>query len=175
MEENIKDKKETETAEKIKDSGKKAWEKSKEGIKHLSENIHQSLEDDSNEQTYGAFAYIPLIGPLVVYLFKKKQKFSKLHAKNALYLQSSALILWLTIWLLENIPFISHLLKAIQFIPYITNALLYINIVTFFILSLIGAYKGFNKNLWTIPVLTAFIEKYIVKKKNKDKAQSQRK
>ena len=153
--------------EKIKDTGKKAWEKGKEGIKNLSENIHQSLEDETNEKTYGAFSYIPVLGPLVVFLFKKNQKFSKMHAKNASYLQGTAFVIWLFIWLLENIPLISHLLKAIQFIPHITNALLYINVVAFLILSFMGAMKGLNKKAWSIPVLNGLLDKYIFKQRKK--------
>ena len=155
-------------AEKIKDTGKKAWEKSKEGIKHLSDNIQHSLEDETNEKTYAAVSYVPFLGPVIVYLFKKKQKFSKWHAKNAAYLQGTAFIVWLVIWLLENIPFISHILKAIRFIPHITNALLYTNIVAFIVFSFIGIFKALKNNKWSTPLLNSFIEKYLLKsEKNK--------
>ncbi|MDH5716089.1 MAG: hypothetical protein OEZ22_00455 [Spirochaetia bacterium] len=152
-------------AEKIKNTGKKVWDKSKESIKHLSENIHESLEEDTNENLYASLSYFPVLGPLIVFIFKKNQKISKYHAENAMYLQGFFFLIWFSVWLLENIPLISHLLSAILFIPHITNAILYVNTAGYLTFSFMGVYYSSKGQKWSVPFLYDFCDKKF--KKNK--------
>lgn len=149
----------------------KEWmEKGKESIDQIKGNVHNSLEDNENEKFYSAFAYIPIIGPLACFLFKRKQRLTIIHAKNSTYMQLTFLILLFLIWLLNNIPGISHLLKVILFSPIITNAVIYIGIILYLTGSIIGAIRGNEGKVWVVPYLFETMEKFF----NSDEKKSER-
>ena len=137
----------------------KFLDKGKQAFKGLKSFVQDSLGDQSNAKTYASLAYVPLIGPLVVLLFKKDVKLPKLHAKNAAYLQTNFSLIWLLIWLLENFPLISDLLKLFQFIPFVTSALMYVNSILLVFASVYGAWQGYQEKTWFTPYLYQFFDK----------------
>lgn len=143
--------------------------KSRESVDQLRNNVQSSLESNENEKFYASFAYIPLLGPLVCFLFKRKQRLTFIHAKNSSYMQFSMIILLFIIWLLNNIPGISHLLKMIMFSPIITNAILYIGAVLYLVGSVYGAVKANERKPWVVPYLYETMEKFF-SSANKDDA-----
>lgn len=148
------------------EAGKKAAGTVKEKIINVKETINQSLIDEKNERTYSVFAYVPIVGIIVVFLFKRNQKLSKIHAINAAYLQIGFVAIWIAIWLLENIPVLSDILKFIMAIPYITNALIYLNILMLIVFSIYGIFKA-NKGIkWKVPYVVDFINNKKILKKN---------
>lgn len=153
--------------EKFSQGTREVWQKSKEKVKNLGQNVYQSLEDQSNAPLYGALAYIPVLGPLLVFVFKRNLGLAKKHAENASYLQVTFFIIWLVVWLLENLPLISTILKGIQFVPFITDAVMYLNVVGLLVLSVYGAVQSSNKKEWRVPVIFAVMHRLFNSKDNR--------
>ena len=147
--------------EKMAEGSENFLDKSKKALKDIKSSLKDSLGKQWDNKVYASFAYVPILGPLVIFLYKRSQKLSMLHAKNAAYLQLAFCSIWLVIWLLENIPVFSHLLKLIQFIPFVTNALMYMFSILFILLSAYGALQGFREKTWLTPYLYQFFDKYL--------------
>lgn len=141
------------------DRSKKLIESGRDKLKDVSGNVQKSLNDDSNDRTYGTIAYFPVIGFLIVFLFKKKQKFAQLHAINALYIQIFFTAVWLTVWLLENLPIIEWILGLIQFKPNMTNAIMYLDIIFLLGFSIYGAVQAYSGKPFKVPYLSALFQK----------------
>ena len=137
------------------DSNKKKeiWEKGKERFKSAGKQISSSLESDGNERLYSAFSYIPIIGPIIVWIFKSKKSLGKFHASQATYLQILFFAIGLAVWLLENLPLISAILRGVQFVPIITNAIMYVNTIALIIVSIYAALQAKQGLTWRIPIL----------------------
>lgn len=135
------------------ESAKKMLEKSKEKLRQLSEQVHESVEDTTNGPLYAALSYFPVIGPVIALLFKRNIPLVKQHAKNAAYIQGAFSLVWLAIWLLENLPLVSFILKAIQFIPYMTNAFMYLDVMLLIALSSYGAIEASQSREFKAPWL----------------------
>ncbi len=158
--------------EKAKVKTKELWEKSKENLQKLSQNIHKSLKDPDNENTYASLAYLPVLGVVIGFLFKRKQKLTMLHARNSAYVQIAFLGFLLGVWFISNVPVISHILKAILFVPIITNALLYIGTIAFMVTLGIGYFNASHGKIWVVPYLFETMEVYFnPKKKNSHEIQ----
>ncbi len=142
------------------EGSKHAWQKGKDRLRDLGENVSRSLEDQSNEKFYSALAYVPVIGPIVTWLFKRAQKLTRLHTIQAFYLQLSFLVVWLVIWLLENLPLISDILSLVRFKPNMTDALMYLNVVSFIIVSALAAFRANQGERWQVPGFFEFMNKY---------------
>jgi len=142
---------------------KQFWNKSKDAAKKVSDSVQNSLHDESNSKLYAALAYVPIIGPIMVFVFKKNQKLAMFHAQNAGYLQISFFLIYLAVWLFEFLPILSQLLGMIQFVPYMTDAIKYINIMGLLVLSVMGAIQANAGKLWTVPYLYDFFNKMVNK------------
>ena len=146
------------------DAKPSGWSEGKKKVASLKTALQESIQDDSNSQTYAVLSYIPVLGPLVVFLFKRGQKFSRLHAQNAAYLQIAFFSIWLVIWLAENLPIVSRFLKIFQFVPFITNALMYLNVITLLLASAYGAWQASRAKSWVVPYLYKFMDEKIFKR-----------
>ncbi len=158
--------------DKTKVKAKELLEKGKENTQKLRQNIQKSLEDPDNEKTYASLAYLPVLGVIICFLFKRKQKLTMIHAKNSAYVQIAFLGFLLGVWLLSNVPVISHILKAILFVPIITNALLYVGTIAFIATLGIGYFNASHGKIWVMPYLFEIMESYFnPKKKNSHEIQ----
>ncbi len=140
-----------------------SWKNGKQKITALKDTIQNSITNNTNPKGYATFSYVPLVGPLISFYFKKTHKIIKLHTENALYLQISFLFIWLCVWLAENIPIISSFLKIFQFVPFVTNALMYLNITIFILTSTFGAWNAYKEKQWVVPYLYKFVHQTILK------------
>ena len=146
------------------DAKASGWAEGKKKVASLKTALQESIQDDSNSQTYAILSYVPILGPLVVFLFKKGQKLSRLHAQNAAYLQTAFFSIWLVIWLAENLPVVSRFLKIFQFVPFITNALMYLNVIMLLLTSAYGAWQASRAKSWFVPYLYKFMDEKIFKR-----------
>jgi uncharacterized membrane protein len=135
-------------------------EKSKENIKQAKGKVIDSLENEGNENIYASLSYLPVLGTIIVYLFKKEIKFVMGHAKNSLFNQLLFGIVLFVIWFLINMPLISTILKATLFIPVMTSAIMYIDIIFIIASSIYGAIKAYNLKTWETPYIYVFFNKY---------------
>ena len=147
----------------FKENAEEILKQTKERIKVVKEKTQQSLKDEANVTTYAALAYLPVIGPLIVYIFKRNQRVSVENALNASYIQGAYVSIWFFVWLLENIPVVSTLLKVILFIPNITNAISYLNVVTLLTFSIYGAIEGSQGRIFRTPYLFDLFDSTILK------------
>ena len=140
---------------------KEAWDKGKEKIKSLSESVQSSLHTEGNERFYAAFSYVPLIGPIICWVFKRHQPLTLSNLKNAVYLQLALICFYLIILLLEGLPIISTILKTALFVPIVTGAASYLSGLVFIFLSIFAAIQAFQGKTYKIPFLSDFGNKYI--------------
>ena len=152
-----------------KEEPKDSWNEKKKKAIAIKTSIQESINDEVHSDKYATFAYIPCVGPIVAFSFKKSQRFVKLHAQNAFYLQAAFFAIWLCVWLIENLPIISSFLKVLQFVPFVTNALMYLNVIVFLVISSIGAWNAHQKKVWMTPFLYKFINEKIFKGLNRSK------
>ncbi len=131
-------------------------------------------EPEQEDHFYGTLAYIPIAGPILVFLFYRDKRFAAIHAKNALYLQGTFVAVLLFIWLCKNLPALSTILKLVLFIPYITDAITYLAVVGFVLISLTGAWKAHNRSLWKVPLLNDLFETVFLKKNSNKKPINQK-
>ena len=138
---------------------KEVLSKSKESVKKFSQQVNSSLHSEGKSNIFAAFAYVPILGPLVGWLYKKDQSLVKTHTIHAIYLQLSLLVILLAAWLLQNLPVVSSLLDLLKFNQFITNAIVYLSTIGFLVLSVLSATKAFQEQVWLTPVLYKFINK----------------
>ena len=149
-----------------KSDSKTKWEEGKKKASAIKETLQSSLQAQDNEKSYAKFAYTPFLGPIIVFLFKKGQKLSRLHAQNALYLQVCFIVILLFIWLISNIPVLSTIFKVVGVVPFVSNALLYVSFILFAGCSVYGAWQGSKGKVWVTPYLYSFINKYAARLNN---------
>ena len=140
---------------------KEAWDKGKEKIKSLSDSVQSSLHTEGNERFYAAFSYVPFIGPMICWAFKKHQPLTLSNLKNAAYLQLALMGVYLIVLLLEKLPIVSTILKTAQFVPIVTDAANYLSGLVFIFLSVFAATQAFQGKTYKIPFLSDLGNKYV--------------
>ncbi|RME91940.1 MAG: hypothetical protein D6767_04185 [Candidatus Hydrogenedentota bacterium] len=143
------------------ESAKRMLEKSKSAIKQVSEQISHSAEDPATTPWYAALAYFPILGPVISLILKRGEPFVKQHALNASFLQTGFAIIWLAVWLLENLPLISGILKLIRFVPYMTNAFMYLDVMFLLALSSYGVIEAIGGREFKAPIVYDLGEKFL--------------
>lgn len=111
--------------------------------------------DNDKIKIYAAIGYIPIVGWIVPYFLKKNDDFCQFHGRQSAVLSLIFIVLMTMIWLMNNLPILSHILSWIGITSNILPAITYISTVLFIGVSAYAAYKAFDEEQWDIP----FIEK----------------
>lgn len=141
-------------------SNKKPKDKLKDGIskiqdttRKLKTDVEDSIKSDTNYQIYSAIGYIPIIGWMLPYFFKKKSSDCQFHAKQSAVLAVIFIMIMTVVWILNHLPILSHLLSFIGIKSFLIPAITYSSSVLYIGVSLVSAYKAYNRDKWEIPFL----------------------
>jgi uncharacterized membrane protein len=100
---------------------------------------------------YSALGYFPLVG-WIIPLSISENELCTFHAKQSLKLNVSFLIVYISVWFLNEAPIISSILKLIAF-ENVTNFVLYICIWGYIIASIYSIIKSLKNEKWEIPFI----------------------
>ncbi len=143
--------------------------------KEVKNKVRDSVESKDNFHFYAAIGYIPFIGWMIPFFTKKESDLAQFHAKQSAVLSVLFIGLMAIVWILNNLPVLSHLLSWIGVKAFIVPAITYTGILVFLGLSAIAAYKGYKKEEWDIPLLgkiRTFLSDLFEPSQNKESTQS---
>lgn len=121
--------------------------------KDVTTKVKDSVDSNENFHIYAAIGYIPFIGWMIPYFTKKESDLAQFHAKQSAVLTVLFVGLMAVVWILNNLPVLSHLLSWIGVKAFIVPAITYTGILIFLAASAVAAYKGYQKEQWDIPLL----------------------
>lgn len=112
------------------------------------------VKGDESPHTYAALAYIPFIGWILPFAFRKHQKLCDFHATQAFKLNLGIAAIMCTVWILKFFPIISWILTTIKFNPIVTDFLNYLAWIVLIAFSALGAVKAYNKEMYELPFIS---------------------
>ncbi|MCE9499291.1 MAG: DUF4870 domain-containing protein [Leptospira sp.] len=117
------------------------------------------LKGDDKPELYAAIAYIPFVGWIIPFAFRKHQKLCEFHAKQSFKVNLGIAGILFTIWILRYFPIISWLLTLVKFNPIVTDFLNYAAWILLIGYSVLGASKAYNKEMYELPLVAEIEEK----------------
>ncbi|MEM7183967.1 MAG: hypothetical protein AAF518_23895 [Spirochaetota bacterium] len=124
-----------------------------EQIEEIALRIWKHARGTESEHLYAALSYIPIIGWLVSYFFRPKQKLCSFHALQAFQLNIIAGILFFVLWFITHFPPISWFLQLFYFQPIVTDFLHYTTSLAWLALSALGAAKAYQSEEYYLPYM----------------------
>jgi uncharacterized membrane protein len=141
-------------------SGESRREKLKEGISKIQSKtnkirheVEDSIKSETNYNIYSALGYIPFVGWIIPYFFKKKSVECQFHARQSAVLTMIFIIIMAIVWILNNMPILSHILSLIGIKAFLVPAITYSATVLFIVVSGLAAYYAYHSESWEIPFL----------------------
>lgn len=125
------------------------WEK----IQKLVADIWDHARSDKSPNLYACFAYLPILGWLVAYFFRPKQKLCMFHAYQSFKMNLIAGFVFFIIWFITSFPPISWVLRLFYFQPIVTDFIQYITWAVLIGLSILGAYKAYDFEEYYLPYM----------------------
>ncbi|MCC6274856.1 MAG: DUF4870 domain-containing protein [Leptospiraceae bacterium] len=117
------------------------------------------VKGDDSPELYAALAYVPFIGWILPFAFRKHQKLCDFHATQAFKLNLGIAAIMCTVWILKYFPIISWVLSAIKFNPIVTDFLNYLAWIVLISFSSLGAIKAYKKEMYELPLIAEIEEK----------------
>ena len=131
--------------------------------------LNQFLEHtrgEENQNYYSSSAYVPFVGWLFVYVFRREQPFCVFHAFQALKINLLVSIAFFILWFLTSFPPVKWFLSLVFFVPIVTDFLEYLTWVFLLFYSGWGAYLAYTGHETFLPYLDK-LEKFLDKSDSK--------
>ncbi|XDD50322.1 DUF4870 domain-containing protein [Leptospira sp. WS92.C1] len=116
--------------------------------------IQETLRILKSEEFPGpiaALSYFPFFGWVLVWVFRKTQKFASFHSVQALKLNIGFVAMYSVVWFLREFPVVSWILSLIRVNPIVTDFISYISWIAFLGYSILGALKAYQEKEYTLP------------------------
>ena len=134
----------------------KTWSQSmSDKIKEIQAKLAERFK--SGGQASAACSYIPLVGWIYPYFFRKEDELSKFHAEQAMQLNILTLTLYFAIWILEYFPITAIFFGPGSILYPISRTLWLLVIFAYIAFSTIGAYQAYSATNWEIPYLKKIV------------------
>jgi uncharacterized membrane protein len=143
-----------------------------EQIKIYLSQFLENAKGEENQNYYSAAAYVPFVGWLFVYIFRRNQSFCVFHAFQALKINLLVSIVFFILWFFTSFPPVKWLLSLVLFVPIVTDFLEYVTWVFLLSYSSWGAYLAYTGNETFLPFLDKlenFLEKSEKRKPEEEK------
>ncbi len=127
-------------------------------IREIQNRLMNNLGDGEGGEVAAAIAYIPLVGWIYPYFFKKDDDFCRFHASQALKLNLAIVALYFGIWILENFPLTGWLFGLDAVFHPLTRSIWLIAAALFLGLSGVGAFKAISDERWEVPYIMTYID-----------------
>ena len=112
-------------------------------------------------ENLAAFSYIPLIGWIYPYFFRKEDELVSFHARQAMQLNVAIVAAYFFIWIIEYFPLTAIFFGPGSILHPISRTAWLLVIFAYIIFSVVAAYQAYSSNKWNIPYLQKGIEKSI--------------
>lgn len=120
----------------------------------------ESLKDRGKEwRNWAVYSYIPLVGWIYPYFFRKEEELSQFHAKQAMQLNVISLIAYFVIWILEYFPITAIFFGPGSILHPISRTIWLVVFFGYVALSGVGAYQAHSNRNWEIPYLKKGVDK----------------
>ncbi len=111
---------------------------------------------DQRMRIKAATAYIPVFGWIYPYYFHRNDENCQFHARQSVLFSLFFIIMMTMVWILNNVPILSHLLSWVGVKGFLVSFLLYGTLFVFFGGSGFAAYQAYQGERWSIPYLRSF-------------------
>jgi uncharacterized membrane protein len=138
---------------KVRDKSLDVGSKVKSKSQQASAKLKDSLKSHENYNQYAAIGYIPIIGWLIPYFGKKESDHCQFHAKQSAIMALLFITVMAIVWILNNLPILSHILSWIGIKTFIIPAISYTVVALYLIISAFAAYKAYQGERWQAPLL----------------------
>ncbi|EPG65465.1 hypothetical protein ACE5IS_06665 [Leptospira wolffii] len=116
------------------------------------EETKRVLEGDEYPNLFAAISYIPFVGWILPWFFRKNQEICKFHAIQAIKLNSGFVFLHLVVWFLREFPILSTILKWIHANPVVTDFIDYVAWLALLGYGILGAFQAYQGKLFVLPL-----------------------
>ncbi|MEI1277343.1 DUF4870 domain-containing protein [Leptospira venezuelensis] len=116
------------------------------------EETKRLLEGEEYPNLFAAISYIPFLGWVIPWFFRKKQEICKFHALQAIKLNLGFLFLYLVVWFLREFPILSTILKWIHANPIVTDFISYVAWLALLGYGILGALQAYQGKLFVLPL-----------------------
>lgn len=120
-------------------------------IRDIQSRLMKNLQD--GDQLAAAVAYVPLVGWIYPYFFKKEDELCEFHARQGLKLNLALIAVYFLVWVLENFPLTGFLFGAGEPLNALTRTVWLVAMLGYLGISIVAALKAFAAELWEIPYL----------------------
>ncbi|MEM3399308.1 MAG: DUF4870 domain-containing protein [Candidatus Micrarchaeia archaeon] len=115
---------------------------------------------DKDSGVMAALAYVvsiffPLLGPVLVYLLKKDDRYVRFHALQSAFFDIALSILWMFLFILYIITMITIICA------FLITFLMYLTFFFGAIARIVMAYCALNAKMFDLPVIGPFVRKYV--------------
>lgn len=124
--------------------------------KEFTSSVKETFEGSESNRLFAALGYIPVLGWILPYFFKREDELCQFHGKQSFVFSIFFIIMMTVVWIVENLPILSHLLSWIGIKAFLVPLLLYGTLLIYLGASAYAAYKAFQDEIWEIPYLGKF-------------------
>jgi len=120
-------------------------------IRDIQSRLMKNLQ--GGDQLAAAVAYVPLVGWIYPYFFKREDELCQFHGRQALKLNGALVAIYIAVWFLENFPLSAWLFGTGEPLNALSRTVWLVTLLGFLAVSVVAALKAFAEELWEIPYL----------------------
>ncbi|PJZ71009.1 hypothetical protein CH373_00290 [Leptospira perolatii] len=117
------------------------------------EETKRLLEGEEYPNTFAAISYIPFVGWMIPWFFRKGQEICRFHSLQAIKVNIGFVFLYLLVWFLREFPILSWLLRVIKANPIVTDFLSYVAWILLIFYCGLGAAQARQGKHSALPLL----------------------
>ena len=132
----------------------------KEKVKEIQAKLIDAFQKSGGE-SLAALSYIPLLGWVYPYFFRKEEELVRFHASQAMQLNAMITAIYFLIWVLEYFPLTGIFFGPGSLLHPISRTLWLFTVFAYMAFSLVASYQAYSGKKWEIPYLKERVAKIL--------------
>lgn len=127
-------------------------------IKEIQDKFFKNI-NNGGDQLVAAAAYIPIVGWIYPYYYKKTDELCQFHGRQGALLNGAMLAIYFAIWLLEHFPLTSWLFGDGSVFYPISRSIWLVTAAVYALISIFCALKAISEEKWEVPYLEEVVNR----------------